>query len=144
MTGVPEWGIDQAKIDFLMLADWAETINGKLYIQGGGWDRRVVVPGKPMEFAIVASIVIPWNATNRPHEFSIAIESEDGTAAAPPLSGSATVGRPPHAQPGQDFRTQVAVKVGGVKLPALGTYRIVMTLNGDITKSAAFHAVAQL
>ena len=144
MTGIPEWGIDQAEIDFLMLADWAETINGKLYIQGGGWDRKVVVPGQPMEFAIVASIVIPWNATNRPHGFSIAIESEDGTPVAPPLSGSTTVGRPPNARPGQAFRTQVAVKVGGVKLPALGTYRIVMTLNGDITRSAAFYAVAQL
>ncbi len=144
MTSTPNIGIQQAEIDFLMLADWAETINGKLYIQGGGWDRKVVVPGQPTEFTIVASIVIPWTATNQPHEFSIAIESEDGAPIVPPLSGSATVGRPPHAQPGQDFRTQVAAKIGGVKLPALGTYRVAMTLNGSVTKSAAFYAVAQL
>ena len=144
MSSSPILGIEHAEIDFIMLADWAETINGKLYIQGGGWDRKVVVPGQPTDFTIVASIVIPWNATNQPHEFSIAIESEDGTAIMPPLSGSATVGRPPSARPGQDFRTQVAAKIGGVQLPALGTYRVAMTLNGDITKSAAFYAVAQL
>ena len=25
------------KIDYLILADWAEVINGKIYLQGGGW-----------------------------------------------------------------------------------------------------------
>ena len=36
--------IENIEIDFIMVADWAETINGKLYIQGAGWDRLLRPP----------------------------------------------------------------------------------------------------
>ena len=136
-------GIEQVEIDTLMLADWAETINGKLYIQGGGWDRKILNPDQSADFAIAASVLIPWNLTSQQHEFAITIESEDGTPAAPALTGSFTVGRPPHALPGQRFRSPLAVRIG-LRLPGLGAYQVVMRLNSDITRSVAFYVVEAL
>ena len=31
--------LEQVEIDFLLLADKAEILNGKLYMMGGAWDR---------------------------------------------------------------------------------------------------------
>ena len=136
-------GIEQVEIDTLMLADWTETINGKLYIQGGGWDRKILNPHQSADFAIAASVLVPWNLTNQQHEFAITIESEDGTPVAPALTGSFTVGRPPQAQPGQRFRSPLAVRMG-LRLPGVGAYRVVMRLNNDVTRSAAFYVVDAL
>ena len=132
--------VEQVEIDTLMLADWAETVNHKLYIQGGGWDRRVVSPSQPSDFAIAASILIPWSLTNQQHEFAITIESEDGTAVALPLAGGFTVGRPPNALPGQRFRAPFTARCS-FGLPGVGTYRVVMSVNSTITKSVTFYAV---
>ena len=133
-------GVEQLEIDALMLADWAETINGKLYVQGGGWDRWMLAPNRPVEFAIAASILTPWNLANQEQEFSIAIESEDGATVAPLLTGSFTVGRPPTARPGQLFRSPITARVAMPKLTA-GVYRVVMNARGAAPKSVAFYAV---
>ena len=142
MSASPEFslGVEQLEIDALMLADWAETINGKLYVQGGGWDRWLLAPNRPVEFAIAASILTPWNLANQEQEFSIAIESEDGATVAPLLTGSFTVGRPPNARPGQLFRSPITARVAMPKLTA-GVYRVVMNARGAAPKSVAFYAV---
>lgn len=132
--------IEQVEVDTLMLADWAEAINGKLYIQGGGWDRRAVNPGQPSDFAIAASILIPWNLTNQQHEFAITVESEDGTAIGPPLTGGFTVGRPPNALPGQRFRAPLTARCS-LELPGAGAYRVVMSLGRTVAKSVTFYSV---
>ena len=136
-------GVERVEIDALMLADWAETINGKLYVQGGGWDRWLLAPNRPVEFAIAASILTPWNLANQEREFSIAIENEDGAAVAPLLTGSFAVGRPSNARPGQLFRSPLTARVAMPKVAA-GAYRVVMNVTGATPKSAAFYAVDSL
>lgn len=136
-------GVEQVEIDALMLADWAETINGKLYVQGGGWDRWLLAPNRPVEFAIAASVITPWSLANQEREFSIAIESEDGATVGPLLAGSFTVGRPPDARPGQLFRSPLTARVAMPKVTA-GVYRVVMNVTGAAAKSAAFYAVDSL
>ncbi len=136
----PAAGVERVEIDALMLADWAETINGKLYVQGGGWDRWLLAPNRPVEFAIAASILTPWSLANQEREFSIAIESEDGAAVAPLLTGSFTVGRPPDARPGQLFRSPLTARVAMPKVAA-GVYRVAMNVTGAAAKSAVFYAV---
>ncbi len=129
--------VEEVEIDCLMLADWAEAINGKLYIQGAGWDRTKLTPDQSADFAVAASFLVPWNLTNRQHEFAMTIEGEDGTPVAPPLTGSFTVGRPPDARPGQRFRSPIAVRCG-MNLPGPGLYRVTMALNQVPAKSVSF------
>ena len=142
MTSLPEGGLEQVHIDMLLLADWAEAINGKLYIQGGGWERRVVAPGQMAAFSVAASIVIPWNFTNQQHEFTVSIEDEDGSRVLSSLTGNTTVGRPPDARPGQNFRVAMAVQFAGLQLEP-GDYRVVMSVNGEASRSASFAAVGK-
>ena len=52
--------IENVEIEWLILANWAETINGMLYIQGGGWDRILAPPkGQPINFGNYIQSALP-------------------------------------------------------------------------------------
>lgn len=136
--------VDKMEIDFLMLADWAETINGKVYIQGGGWDRKLPVPqGRPFSFAIAAGILVPWNSTNQEHTFSLSIETGDGQPIGQPITGGFNMGRPVTALPGQKFRAPIAARIE-TKITDLGPYRIGLVVDNDVAKYVSFYVVDKL
>ena len=93
--------LEQVEIDFLLLADRAEVLNGKLYMMGGAWDRRHIRDiGAPVALTIVVGVLVPWNLTNEPHWLRIRIEDEDGTPAPPEVEATVNVGRPANATQG--------------------------------------------
>ena len=76
--------LDQVEVDFLILADLAEVLNGKLYMMGGAWDRRHFRDiAAPVPLTIVVGVLVPWNLTNEPHRLRIRLEDEDGGALPP-------------------------------------------------------------
>lgn len=130
------------EIEFLLLADRAEGINGKLYLMGGGWDRLTVNNfEQPAVINLAIGILVPWTETNETHTVRIYLETEDGTPLQPDIQGQFAAGRPPNAIKGQAFRVIIAVN-GAWKLPGLGTYRAVATMDDGSTKRAVFYAVA--
>ena len=85
--------IEQVEIEFLIIADWVETISGKLYIQGGGWDRKLKPPNEGnIDFAIAAGFLVPWHLTNQEHQFSLSFETGDGGVIGSPITGGFNVG----------------------------------------------------
>ena len=56
-------------IGFLLLTDYTEAVNGKLYLTGGGWN-VLRLPELPHEWAfhIGLGIDVAWHETNSPHE----------------------------------------------------------------------------
>ena len=139
MSTLPE----QAEIDFLILADKADVLSGKLYMMGGAWDRQHVLDfAHPVQLSIVVGILVPWNLTNRHHAISIAIENDDGTRIGT-ANGGLTVGRPPDATSGQLFRA-IMVLDGLFKLGGPGAYRVSASINGEATKTTAFYAVQKI
>ena len=136
--------VEQVEIEFLILADWAAAINSKLYIQGGGWDRKLPAPeGQPVNIAVAAGILIPWNQTNQEHQFSLVLETGDGGTVGLPLTGGFNMGRPAKAQPGQKLRLPFVANIGG-KLPGLGPYQVRFTVNNGAAKLVAFYVVSEL
>ena len=136
--------IESIEIDFLVLADWAETIGGKLYIQGGGWDRKLPpAHGRATSFAVAAGILVPWTLTNQQHSFTLTFETGDGTSFGPRIDGGFNMGRPAKSTPGQRFRAPLAVRID-MLLPDLGSYRVGLVVNNDITKYVSFYVVEQL
>ena len=131
-------GIEQVEIENLMIADWAERINGRLYIQGGGWERKSF-KGRFIEFAVVITFLVPWTLTNQQQRFTVAFESEDGTTVARTRQGRFTVGRPATSVPGQHFRHPFAA-THLLRLPGSGAYNVVVTLNGLVRRSVTFYA----
>jgi hypothetical protein len=134
--------LDRPSIEFLILADRAEAINGKLYMMGGAWDRLGVKDfNAPVSLGMAIGVLIPWMATNVEHVLNVHLEHEDGTTIGSQVQGRLNTGRPPNAVPGQSFMVTVTI-IGEWKLPEPGTYRVVASFQDDAPKMVVFHAVA--
>jgi len=128
-------------VEFLILADRAEAVNGKLYMMGGGWDRLNVLDlNQPSNISFAVSVLIPWIDTNTDHRLTIWVEHEDGTRLQPQIDATMNVGRPPYAIQGQPFRTLIAIN-GVWKFPNLGTYRMIASIGESGRKDYVFHVV---
>ena len=132
---------EQVEVDFLLLADRAEILNGKLYMMGGAWDRRFISNIEaPVPLSIAIGVLVPWNLTNEPHKLDIKIVGEDGDTILPAPSVTLNVGRPTEATKGQSFRAMAVV--GGMwKLPQFGAYCIVASIAGQESQRITFYAV---
>ena len=130
---------DQPDVDFLILADRAESIGGKLYMMGGVWDQIGVIDfSKPVLFSIALGILIPWNATNIDHKLHVHLLDEDGNQLFG-VEGGFKTGRPPQLAPGSAQHSVLALNISPV-LPATGTYRVEATINEAATRTTSFYA----
>jgi hypothetical protein len=136
------WGVEAVpEIELLTLANHAEAINGLLYMMGAGWTdhwRQIPPEGNrvpPVHFGIGIAILVPWDETNRRHHVVVGIENSDGREVIR-VESDVEIGRPPGSQPGQDFRSVLAINAN-VDFPAAGTYRVVVTA-GQSQKRVAF------
>jgi hypothetical protein len=128
-------------IDFLLIADRAEVVNGKLYLMGGAWDHITITDlSQPVTFSVALGILIPWNATNEMHRMRLVVEDADGGMLAE-LQGELVAGRPPHLTAGSPQRVLFAAGVG-VLLPRAGTYAIVAYLDNEESRRSIFNASA--
>ena len=136
---------DQIAIEFLVLADFARVVEGKLYLQGGGWDRKLKPPGEErIQIQFAAGFLVPWHETNEEHHFSVGIVDADGNSLGEAVEGGLNMGRPQKSVRGQAFR---AVLAGTLGVPPLdiGTYAVEVTITPDAARRyAVFHVVSQL
>jgi hypothetical protein len=107
----------------LLLADAAQSVDGKLYILGGGWS--ITGPG-PAQMAIAIKLDVPWDQANRKHTMRLELLTEDGEPvtlrtgdaedARIELSGDFEVGRPAGLRPGTDIDFSLALNLGPLPL----------------------------
>lgn len=65
-------------IDSLLLADFAEVINGKLYLMGAGFTAvQLASIDQTHRFFVAAALRIPWGYTNERIDFSGRLETLD-------------------------------------------------------------------
>lgn len=129
------------EVEWLILADSAQVLGGKLFLLGGGWDVLTVNSGFPLDqrCAVAAAFRVPWNDTNQRHQIQIEIEDEDGQHKLATVGGEIEVGRPPGTPPGQDQRVQLAADFA-LRIEKPGTYRIVAKV-GEATEYTTFRVV---
>ena len=132
-----------AEIEYLLLADHAEAVNGKLYVMGAGWTdlNRPSLPTPdspppPSHFALGVSVLVPWTETNRRHHLVLRVESEDGEPQLATVEADLEVGRPPGLRPGSDQRAVLAINAD-LQFPIPGGYRVVAELAEQI-RTASF------
>ena len=122
--------IESVSIDFLLVANHVEVINGLLYVSGGGWTehRRPMTPQGPAlsHLGIGVSVLVPWTATNQAHTLKIVVEDEDAT---PLLSidGQINVGRPPTLPAGSEQSVLLGFPLN-IQFPHAGTYRAIASV----------------
>jgi hypothetical protein len=129
------------EIEFVTLANYAEALNGLLYLQGAGWTEVRTPMGPqgqimPVHLGVGISILIGWNETNVSYPVRFEMVHEDGGE--PVLAGDGQVesGRPPGAMPGAELRNVIALSAQ-VVFPRPGGYTFRVTL-ADKAKQVTF------
>ena len=128
-------------VDFLILADWAEIIQGKLYLQGGGWHTMTATSfPHTRSVAVAAGLRVPWAATNQRYNVSITVKDEDAQTVAMRADAQLETGRPAGFPAGSDQLVQLALN-GVVKFDQPGSYVISAEVDGEIRKRRVFRVV---
>jgi hypothetical protein len=130
---------DRIEIDFVILADFAQAVQGKLTLVGGGWNRHN--PGEypsTLPFGLGIGILVPWSETNRKHPMKFVIRKSEG----PELLGGGgefEVGREVGTPAGMTQRAVLGL-AGQLQLLEPGTYEIVV-MAGDDEKRVTFESL---
>jgi hypothetical protein len=130
------------QVEWLILADHAEIVGGKLYLMGGGWDRLTVNTDFPLTkpIGLAAAFRVPWNETNQPQNVEIEIQTEDGGSVGK-MGAQFEVGRPPGMKAGQSQRFQLAANLP-LTLAGPGSYVIVARVEGQEAGRVPFNVMA--
>jgi len=124
----------QVTIESLIFANHVESVNGLLYISGGGWNNhnRFVAPGGPppiSHLGLAVIIAVPWHETNRMHSITIEIRDEDANVAVANINAQINVGRPPTLRPGTTQYPTIGLPVD-IVFPHAGGYEIIARVEG--------------
>lgn len=130
------------------LADSAESVNGKLYVLGAGWDQLVVssLPAVQKRVAVGVLVRVGWNDTGSEHDVTLRLETEDGDAVALARNvpgtpaGTAvaaighrfTTGRGESVRAGDDQTHPVTFTINDLLLEGVGGYSWVIEVDGEI------------
>jgi hypothetical protein len=125
----------------LLLCDFAEAVNGKLYVMGGGWN-VLYAPGQPVTMSVAAVLAVQWDETNRPHELALELLTHDGepveikeqTVA---VTGEFELGRPPGIKPGSSLNAPFVWTFNGLTLDE-GGYEWKLSIGGTPMASRPF------
>jgi len=126
------------RLDFLILADKAEAIGGKLYLMGGAFDRigLAAIPG-PAQFDVAIGVLVGYGETNFKHAFELRCEDPDGKVVLQGPQGMLEVGRPPGMAAGAEQRA-LLVFAGPFVFPAAGAYSWTLVLDGVLQPPTRF------
>ncbi len=105
------------EIDYLLVADRAEVVNGKLYLMGGSWD-RISPPAFPhrMILGIALGVRIPFAHTDDQHTVAVELMQDEQRLVG--FEARLTTGRPP-GMAGMDMLVPMAFNIP-LAIPAEG------------------------
>ena len=131
------------------LADSVVAAEGKLYVQGAGWNmvQTASLPTRHSRIGIGVIIRVPYTATNQLHKLEIRFEDSDGNKmplgeAGPEsegdkiyaIGGEFNVGRPPVLLPGEDQIVPIAINVDGLVFDKPDSYSFLISIDGVVIK----------
>jgi hypothetical protein len=135
-SGLPREAIE---IDFVILGDYAQAVQGKLNLIGGGWNTHNTDQyPSALPFGIGIGILVPWSLTNRTHRFELVIKGSEG-ADLVRGGGEFEVGRGAGIPAGMTQRFTLGIS-GQLQVPEPGTYEIIVT-SADSIKRVTFEAL---
>lgn len=130
----------------MLLCDAAQSIEGKLYVLGGGWSRMAAET--PTNMSLAVKLSVPWSQANRPISVRASLFTEDGNpvdlgAGPVEITGEIEVGRPPGMVPGTSLDAPFVLNFPSVVLP-LGGYVWQLDVDGEEASARApFQAYGQ-
>ena len=129
--------VEDLKVEWVMLADAVDIVNGKLYVLGGGWE-SVTAEELPLLLScgIAVAISVPWGEANHRHQHEIEVRDADGKTAAK-IMGYFEVGRPVGISPGSRQRVQIGMMLV-LQFDCIGTYEVVVRVNDRDLQTTTF------
>jgi hypothetical protein len=127
-----------AQIETLMLANHAESLNGLLYVHGGGWSHHWR-PGPtdqapPSQFAIAATFLLEPTEAQAEQTFALVVTDTAGNEL---MRADGNLGANPAAGSGPAQRTSVALNATMV-FPTEGAYTLTAEIAGAPGRTLAF------
>jgi len=132
-----------------LLADAAESVQGKIYALGIGWNTIHVgsFPARHPRVSVVITVHVPYTQTNQMHRLKMHLETEDGDpyplGDGPPsgegqvpsnvleVGGEFSVGRPAMLPPGDEQVVALAISIDGLTFEKPGMFSWVIKINGS-------------
>jgi hypothetical protein len=142
-----------------LLCDSAAVAEGKLYIQGGGWNMltATMFPLIQSRIGLAAMVGVPWSATNRNHRLEVNLLGEDGplplageesdpadptkTRRAVAIGGQFNIGRPPTLEAGDRQNMPFAINFDGLQFPSPGSYSFTLSIDDVEINRLSFRVV---
>jgi hypothetical protein len=123
---------EQVSIDYLILSNHAEVVNGLLYLSGGGFT-EIYRPAMEAvsyvnNFCAALSIFIPKEEVGVQHTFTLRVQHRETRQVLSEGVGSFSVGLLPTAPPDSELHVAVAVQFN-IIFPAPGPYRVYATVD---------------
>lgn len=142
----------------VMLCDFAQVADNKLFINGANIDRVGVQAGTPppyvLNFAAAGIVTVPWNATNAEHALNFRFVTQDGQipklaegleVGPDGISGEMrfNIGRPPQLTSGEDQMVPFAFVLLGLPVASPGRHVMTFALDGTDVRSLPFTIAVQ-
>ncbi len=135
----------------MILCDFAEALNGKLYIMGGGWTRLTLAPRAPSEqpkatMALAVILQVPWVRTNERLRVRLRLVTEDGQPCLDAddlpvqVDAEVEIGRPLGIRQGIPQSVTFSIKASDVIVNAAG-YSWILEVNEEEVDRTSFEAV---
>ena len=125
------------------LADSVAAVQGKLYALGAGWNRIGVAqfPARHDRVGIGLLFRMPAGASAEPRRFELRLIGPDGrelTLGTGPDGPISRIGGEFTAGGAEEQMVPIALNLNGLALPAPGTYRFVIAIQGADARSLPF------
>jgi hypothetical protein len=135
------------------LADSVVTAEGKLYVQGAGWNViwTQEFPARQPRLGIGLIVSIPYTETNQPHTLDVRIDDGDGRtiqlgtqpdgSPLTTLGGSINVGRPPNLAHGDEQLVAIGLNIDGMEFGHPDRYGVIVELDGEPALTLPFRVM---
>jgi hypothetical protein len=114
-------------------ADHAVVENGKVYVNGGFFDRVYfpVFPAPLASIAVVGLISVSAQHFQRDHRFIVELQEAGNDTPIVKIEGGFRALPAADAEPGEPNHWPLAVPLSGFSLPRAGDYYFVLSINGN-------------
>ncbi len=133
------------QVDFALLADAVQVLQGKLYVLGGGWNTLFVAgfPARHPSLGVGLRVRVPWSWTDRPLKIGIDLQEEDGARIlpGPPIAQGVKVSRPPGIPDGSDVVLARSFTFNNLVFPKAGAYSFVLSLDDEPADRLRFNVL---
>ena len=127
-------------VDFALLADSVQAVQGKLYVLGGGWDTLFVsgFPARHHTMAIGLRMRVPWTSSSTTVKVEVDLQDADGHSLLPQAVSHSFTASSQRSMDRADIGVIRSFTFNNLTFESEGDYSFVVSLNGEVAERLRF------